>query len=89
MKTEKSKSLFVYHVSVLVTMEPVEEWQCGHPYCQHPGCWLASRDKSVEIPPLNRSIVDAIEKTKKSTHVTRASPVECEKLCIMIIVLEC
>jgi len=55
-----------------------EEWQCGQPFCQHPGCWLASRDKSVEIPPINKSIIDAIEKTKKSTHITTASPVECE-----------
>lgn len=48
-------------------------WQCGYPICQHPGCWLASQDKSPKVPPLNKSITDAIEKSKKCNRVSGES----------------
>ena len=51
----------------------MEVWQCGYPICQHPGCWLANQDKSPKVPPLNKSITDAIEKSKKCNRISGES----------------
>lgn len=51
----------------------MEVWQCGYPICQHPGCWLANQDKSPKVPPLSKSITDAIEKSRKCNRVSGES----------------